>query len=233
MMMSLLSARRDSRQMGFFPILFAEDFPVKILALPEPALVSSAPVPVSGINTPELSKKPRRNGSLSKIPLAFVISDWKQSSGSSMRAGMMLSGMVYRQVPLAPITRGTGSLSLPTATATMGDRGGRGDLTQALRGNESPSGRYTLPTLTARDWRSGKASEATLAKNSRPLNETIYAMGQTGRANPEWLELFMMFPQRWTDPNAKPETLDWYGKAACMDWATLSFRVSLPVSVAQ
>lgn len=38
---------------------------------------------------------------------------------------------------------------LPTPTATMGDRGGRGDLLQVVRGNPSPSGRFMLPTPTA------------------------------------------------------------------------------------
>lgn len=34
-----------------------------------------------------------------------------------------------------------------------------------------------LATPTARDWRSGKASPATLSRNSRPLNEQLYARG--------------------------------------------------------
>lgn len=120
----------------------------------------------------------------------------------------------------------------PTPTATMADRGGRGDLLQAARGNTSPSGRFATPepkrwptpcatdykgpnpltrqpcdddlptrvlrdsfaTPTARDWRSGKASPETHAKNSRPLSEQI-----GGSLNPTWVEALMGFPFGWTD----------------------------------
>ena len=51
-------------------------------------------------------------------------------------------------------------------------------------------------TPTARDWRSGKASEKTLAKNTRPLSE------QTGgQLNPMWVEWLMGYPKGWTDLN--------------------------------
>ncbi len=53
-----------------------------------------------------------------------------------------------------------------------------------------------MATPTARDWRSGKASEATHAKNSRPLSEQI-----GGSLNPDWVELLMGWPKGWTDLN--------------------------------
>ena len=49
-------------------------------------------------------------------------------------------------------------------------------------------------TPTARDWRSGKASEATMERNSRPLSEQI-----GGLLNPTWLEWLMGWPIGWTD----------------------------------
>lgn len=49
-------------------------------------------------------------------------------------------------------------------------------------------------TPTARDWRSGKASPETHAKNSRPLSEQI-----GGALNPTWVEWLMGFPLGWTD----------------------------------
>jgi hypothetical protein len=56
-----------------------------------------------------------------------------------------------------------------------------------------------LPTPIASDWRSGKCSEATLNKNSRPLRE-IAAQGQvSGQLNPEFVELLMGFPTGWSD----------------------------------
>jgi hypothetical protein len=54
--------------------------------------------------------------------------------------------------------------------------------------------RETMATPTARDWRSGKASEATHAKNSRPLSEQI-----GGSLNPTWVEWLMGWPLGWTD----------------------------------
>jgi hypothetical protein len=50
------------------------------------------------------------------------------------------------------------------------------------------------PTPTARDWRSGKASEATMERNARPLSEAV-----GGQLNPEWVEWLMGFPPGWTD----------------------------------
>jgi len=49
-------------------------------------------------------------------------------------------------------------------------------------------------TPTARDWRSGKASQATHDKNSRPLSEQI-----GGSLNPPWVEWLMGWPLGWTD----------------------------------
>jgi DNA-cytosine methyltransferase len=50
------------------------------------------------------------------------------------------------------------------------------------------------PTPTARDWKSGKASAATMARNSRPLSEVV-----GGHLNPTWVEGLMGFPHGWTD----------------------------------
>ena len=75
-----------------------------------------------------------------------------------------------------------------------------------------PSGRIwltlsgMLPTLTARDWRSGGASEATHARNARPLNETLgrSVRGSGCLLDPGWCEAFMGFPEGWTDPGSEP-----------------------------
>ena len=66
-----------------------------------------------------------------------------------------------------------------------------------------------VATPTARDWRSGKASQATHDKNSRPLSEQI-----GGSLNPTWVEWLMGWPLGWTDlkpletakcPDAQPQ----------------------------
>lgn len=51
-----------------------------------------------------------------------------------------------------------------------------------------------FPTPTARDWKSGKASAATHARNARPLSEVI-----GGQLNPMWVEWLMGYPLGWTD----------------------------------
>jgi hypothetical protein len=51
-----------------------------------------------------------------------------------------------------------------------------------------------FPTPLSRDWKSGKASQATHDKNSRPLSEAV-----GGQLNPTWVEWLMGFPLGWTD----------------------------------
>ena len=89
---------------------------------------------------------------------------------------------------------------LPTPQASDADRGGRSDLLTVLRGYETKHA-GTLPTPTARDWRSGKASPETHGRNSRPLNETVSAMAgnRSGRMNPRFREWMMSFPIGWTE----------------------------------
>jgi len=77
-------------------------------------------------------------------------------------------------------------------------------------------------TPSARDWRSGKASQDTLEGNSRPLNEVVTAREQLptptaqrrtglqshgrnvigGQLNPTWVEWLMGWPIGWTDCEA-------------------------------
>ena len=94
----------------------------------------------------------------------------------------------------------------PTPTRAMAKQGAnvpdgkRGlPLINAVRGN-------TFATPTSRDWRSGKASPATHARNARPLSEQI-----GGSLNPTWVEWLMGFPLGWT---------------VCAAWETRSSRKS-------
>jgi hypothetical protein len=81
----------------------------------------------------------------------------------------------------------------PTIRATDGERGGRGDLLQAIRMNPSPTGRYRLvPTPMSQNWRSGK-TRANYG-NSRPLQEIV-----SGLLNPTWVEWLMGLPLGWTN----------------------------------
>ena len=103
----------------------------------------------------------------------------------------------------------------PTPDAHMGS-GGRTSKNPPT--GKRPSGTKQQITLndavkwatpTARDWRSGKASQATHDKNSRPLSEQA-----GGSLNPTWVEWLMGWPLGWTDlkhsatdkcPDAQPQ----------------------------
>lgn len=84
----------------------------------------------------------------------------------------------------------------PTPTASLGTKGGRVTPSKGREGGtliEAVSARI-FATPPARDWRSGKASQATHARNSRPLSE------QTGGLlNPMWVEWLMGWPIGWTE----------------------------------
>jgi len=96
-------------------------------------------------------------------------------------------------IRLAPRRLGTGDFYLETAVRIW----------PTPRNNTGPSrdkkhlsldaAVQMFPTCTARDGRSGKASEATMERNSRPLSETI-----GGLLNPRWCEWLMGFPVGWT-----------------------------------
>jgi len=93
----------------------------------------------------------------------------------------------------------------PTPRSTDGSHGGRVTPRKAREGGnlvEAVSAR-TFATPTARDWRSGKASAETMAKNSRPLSEQI-----GGSLNPTWVEWLMGFPLGWTalEPSETPSS---------------------------
>ena len=84
----------------------------------------------------------------------------------------------------------------PTPTSSLGTKGGLVTPDKAREGGtliEALSAR-TFATPTARDWRSGKASQATMDRNSRPLSEQI-----GGLLNPTWVEWLMGWPIGWTD----------------------------------
>jgi hypothetical protein len=59
-----------------------------------------------------------------------------------------------------------------------------------------------LPTPTQRDWKSGAASDETMSRNARPLNEVV--TNQTGsagpmRLNPQFVVWLMGYPPDWLE----------------------------------
>ena len=96
----------------------------------------------------------------------------------------------------------------PTPTASLGTKGGRVTPRKGREGGtliEAVSQRiYATPM--ARDWRSGKVSQATMERNSRPLSEQV-----GGSLNPTWVEWLMGWPLGWTD--LKPLAMDKFRNA--------------------
>jgi hypothetical protein len=127
-----------------------------------------------------------------------LLEDSGEFSETWPRAGMTRNGTAFRLVPLAPLTAATGSGLLPTPSATMADRGGRGDLIQVVRGNPSPSGHFKMwPTPTTQD-AANDGGPSQFERNSLPLNALV--KGETGgQLNPTWVEWLMGFPPGWTD----------------------------------
>jgi hypothetical protein len=143
-------------------------------------------------------------------------------SGTWPRSGTMSNGIASRLQPLthptSVIASGlwrTGEELLPTLTKADG-MGGPGRSAKR-KGGDNLRTAVLLPTLTARDWRSGKASPETMARNSRPLNETVVAEllptltatrrsglqshGKNailGSLNPTWCEWYMGLPIGWS-----------------------------------
>jgi hypothetical protein len=92
----------------------------------------------------------------------------------------------------------TALAKLPTLRRTDGERGGRGDLIQALRGNENSH--FMMPTLTAHDRKGSGATSGKNAEGSGTLTESV-----GGPLNPDWCEWFMGWPIGWT-ASARLET---------------------------
>jgi len=109
----------------------------------------------------------------------------------------------------------------PTIRAQDGERGGRGDLIQAVRGNENShfrmwqtpvaddavnraagkfnsrgepklSAQVKFPTPLTRDWKSGTGADH--GAHSPPLSSVV-----GGQLNPDWTEWLMGWPIGWTD----------------------------------
>ena len=136
------------------------------------------------------------------------------------RSGMTADGQCWELTMSAPRTDGIGSGLWPTPTvcgnynrAGLTAKSGDGLATAVTKwptpiasDSRGSSGRpvpgkqtqlvdaVRFATPLSRDWRSGKASQSTMKRNSRPLPEQI-----GGSLNPTWVEWLMGWPLGWTD----------------------------------
>jgi hypothetical protein len=107
------------------------------------------------------------------------------------RWGLMRDGECWAQSTQVRRTSETGSGLWPTPTV-CGNYNRKGASKTSGDGLATAVKNWATPT--ARDWKSGKASQATMERNSRPLSEQV-----GGSLNPPWVEWLMGWPIGWTD----------------------------------
>ncbi len=129
---------------------------------------------------------------------------WKTAQGSLLgdsvafwgtwpNWGSMRNGECWALTTPALSTSGKESGFWPTVRASDGERGGRGDLIQAVRGN--PNTHFKMhPTPTASNT---KANHMRGADKGKPRESRSY--GANGPLNPNWVEWLMGWPIRWTE----------------------------------
>lgn len=174
--MSRKSIRTSSNTTESGPMFCVEDSPVRTYPTTETAQASKARSRACGRNSHGSFAKFDHDTSSWKTSPPCDAADLIEYSETWPRAGTMLNGTVS---------------ALPMSVPRI-----------AVTESSSSHGREMFPTPTARDWRSGKASAATMARNSRPLSEYL-----GGRVNPPFAEWLMGFPLDWTSvsPTASEE----------------------------
>lgn len=132
-----------------------------------------------------------------KTSLQSEHGDWTELSKNLPRQGMTVGGLCFPLQKLALHTSARdGSALLPTPRAQDAKGVGPSNLKRKEPGLNTRAVYGLWPTPTARDWKSGCASQATMERNSRPLSEKV-----GGSLNPTWVEWLMGFPSEWTALN--------------------------------
>ena len=206
----------------------------KTSAVPDKAPALTASDPVFGWKWPGSLAKYDPNSRSWKTRQCSLLGDSTEFSETWPRWGSMRDGEFSELTTWAPPTAANESGSWPTPRRTDADRGGRGDLIQAVRGNENshfklwptphgfskdgksngPSGNElgravnrAFPTPLARDAhnRSGQAKRY-LEQGRVNLQDRNAADGIRGSLNPMWVEWLMGWCLGWTD--LKPLEMD-------------------------
>ena len=206
----------------------AADSHARTLAPPEKEQESAASAPASGWKWRESFTRYDPSSRSWRTRQCSLLGDLTEFSETWPRWGSMRDGECSEQTTLAPPTSASGFGSWPTPRRTDADRGGRGDLIQAVRGNSNshfkmwptphgfskdgksngPSGnelwravnQRPFPTPLARDAhnRSGQAKRY-LEQGRVNLQDRMAADGIRGSLNPTWVEWLMGWPLGWTD----------------------------------
>lgn len=205
-----------------------EDSRARTSALQEKGQASKESEVDSGPRWPAWFAKWSPASSSWKTPQCSLLAGLDVFSGIWPKWGMMRDGVCLEQSMLVPHTEGSEYGLWPTPRAQMKrpvrirngfPKGHNSNLEEVvatlsagfvgtvtiqkgdIAGGVNDGCMEMFPTPTARDWRSRKASQATMEKNARPLSEMI-----GGSLNPTWVEWLMGWPLGWTD--LKPLAMD-------------------------
>lgn len=169
---------------------FRAGFRARTFPAPEKVPELMAPAPVYGPKWRGLSVKLDPNGCWLKIRPSLPPEDSEPFCGTWPKWGSMRNGECWEQLTPARPTNGKESGLLPTIRATDGERGGWGDLIQAVRGNENSHFRLWR---TPQAWNSkqGPKSEALALKAMKTGSNAITLVDQ------------VRHPFMWTTANCR------------------------------
>jgi hypothetical protein len=121
-----------------------------------------------------------------------LLGGWESFSETWPRWGLMRDGECLELTTPELTTSEKESGFWPTVRASDGERGGRGDLIQAIRGNANKHFKMH-PTPTASNT---KAHHMRGADKGKKREARSY--GERGPLNPDWIEWLMGWPVKWT-----------------------------------
>ena len=170
---------------------YLEAFPVRTSALLDEDLALKESAADCGQKWQGSLAKFDRSTSSWKTAQPSLFVDLNESLVTWPRSGMTVDGQCWELPTLALRTSATDSGLWPTPTVS-GNYNRKGASKHSGDGLATRVRNFATPT--ARDWKSGKASQATMDRNSRPLSEQI-----GGSLNPTWVEWLMGWPLGWTD----------------------------------
>lgn len=142
------------------------------------AQASNWPTPTKSDGNSQVNPSPKRCGGIMHESLRVVANNWpspdcrNMMDGKSMRKEAYASHGVslHHRVSSWPTPRSSTNENRTTKNAPS-HGAGHGKTLAGEVGN--------WPTVSARDWRSGKASDATMTRNARPLNEMVISSWKT------------------------------------------------------
>jgi hypothetical protein len=176
--------------------------PARTSVLPAPGLASPrGPARVFGTSSPDSFATYDPATSSWRTSQLSLLEDSTSFSGTWPRAGMTRSGIASPLVPLAPLTGGTASGSLPTPTAR--DHKDTGDLSRVPENGLLP--RVVQRMERERVWPTPRATVGgpDYARANREGSgggdlATSVARETPGQLNPTWVEWLMGYPPGWT-----------------------------------